>query len=123
MRTSSSCSASRAMAYKIRYAPAFKGSLDAALGFLDETDSSGNAARRLLAELKEVGGYLAAFPNMYAVREDESREVGRAIRVARVASYLLYYVVVDEDEEVILYTLRHQLADVDGVIWPALGEK
>lgn len=110
------------MAYKIAYAPEFKAMLDEAFGFLDAADPSEKASRRLFAELKKVKGFLAAFPSMYAIREDESRELGYAVRTARVGNYLLYYVVLDEDEEVVLYALRHQLTDPDAVAWHPLGE-
>lgn len=111
------------MAYRIRYTPAFRESLDDALAYLDASDSTGRASRRLLRELKEVRGYLGMFPKMYAVREAESKEVGCDVRAARVGSHILYYVAVEGVDEVILYALRHQLADVDGVVWPVLGEK
>lgn len=110
------------MAYRIRYAPTSKESLDDAFAFLDGADATSKASRRLFAELKEVKGYLAVFPNMYAIREDESRSVGHAVRAAQVGGHLLYYVVLDQSEEVVFYLLRHRLADPDAMVWPSLDE-
>ncbi len=109
------------MAFKIRAVDRFDRQFGAALQFLEEADSSGKAPRRFIAEFKEVKGYLAQFPNMYAIREDESRAFGSAVRAARVSNFLIYYVVLEEKQEVVLYALRHQLADPERLDWPAFS--
>lgn len=109
------------MAFKVRAVPAFDRSLAAALDFLDETDTSGKAALRLLSELKVVKKYLSAFPCMYAIREDESRAFGGAVCAARVGKFLAYYVVDENADEVVFYVLRHALADLDSVDWAGIA--
>lgn len=108
------------MTFKLGSVPTFDRSFDAAVDFLDRADGSGKAKRRFLSEFKLVKGYIAVFPNMYAIREDESRAFGDAIRGARIGHFIAYYVVDEEAEEVVFYFLRHAFSDPEATDWSAL---
>ncbi len=108
------------MPFKVKGTPVFDRSFAGAVDYLDRTDGSGKATRRFLSELKIIKGYISTFPFMYAIREDESRAFGTAVRAVRVSNFIAYYIVNEHAEEVVFYVLRHAFSDPDAIDWEAL---
>ena len=109
------------MPFNVKGVLAFDRSFADAVNFLDRADDSGRATRRFLSEFKTVKGYVSTFPFLYAIREDESRAFGDAVRAVRIGNFLAYYAVDEKAEEVVFYYLRHVLSDPEATDWSSVA--